>query len=105
MPTNLLDMPYEIIRLLTSHLSLKAALRLSECCRRLASFLDYNHDPRIDKQRATKREIEKNCVNIMKKLVLVKHIDILRMLLWTCTVGEEEMVRRLLLKPRIDAAC
>jgi hypothetical protein len=105
MPANLLDLPYEIIRLLTCHLPLIETLRLSECCLRLVSLFDYNHDPRLDDQRAVDRATVVNCVHIIKKLVLVEHIDVRQILIWACTVGEEEFAKQLLFKPRINSAC
>jgi hypothetical protein len=75
MSTILLDMPYEIVRLFTKRLRLEDTLRLSETCLRLSSFLDYNHDPRLDDQWAIERAVMKNRGPIIRKLLLVEHVD------------------------------
>jgi Ankyrin repeats (3 copies) len=74
MPLLLSTLPYEIIRLFTSKLSLKDALNLHQTCTSLYSLLDYNHDPRLDNQFAIKMACRKDRVDIFKKLLTLKYI-------------------------------
>jgi hypothetical protein len=54
---------------------MKAALTLGDGTRRFRSYLDYNHDPRLDNQFAIKQcAMEGKCI-LLERIILVPFVD------------------------------
>jgi Ankyrin repeats (3 copies) len=93
MTNHISTLPYELIRKITSHLPLTDALRLGECCVRLASFRDYNHDPRLDDQAAIIKASKLGLYEFVGKLLHVRHVNLLRGFEEACLNGHVELVK------------
>jgi Ankyrin repeats (3 copies) len=96
MTNSLSTMPYEMVRLFTNYLPLKDSLTLHQCNNRLLSFLDYNHDPRLDNQLAVYNAFTADKVEVVQQLLSVKYIDRDRVLRMAAERGYESVVAQLL---------
>jgi ankyrin repeat protein len=96
---------YEIIRSITSRLNFKDTLTLSECCRRLSSLFDYNHDPRLDDQFALGRAMHSNSPTLVYKLLhKVKNSNLGIPFVWACEKGHLAVVKLLIENHGIDSS-
>jgi Ankyrin repeats (3 copies) len=93
MTTSICSIPYELVCSITSCLPIKDALRLNQCCWRLASFQDYNHDPRRDNQAGILKAQRAELWDIFKRLLLIKHVDVTMCFQLATYNGQAEVVK------------
>lgn len=77
-------------------MTLKDALRLSQCCWRLASFRDYNHDPRLDDQAGIINACKLGLWEVVSLMMNVAHVDLNTCLLEGCANGQLGIVKLLI---------
>jgi F-box domain len=94
---DLATVPYDIVRLITSHLPFISALRLTRCCSRLASLQDYNHNPRLYDQFAINQAFLVGRTSMILQLIYFKFVDL--ELVWSLATGYgDDFIWAILLK-------